>query len=107
MKGRNSQMPKEQSTNKKDKRYPSEFKESAVKLATDSKKPIAQTARELGVNVHTLYSWVEKHSIPGPIMRKDEHHFDEIKRLKKELARVTEERDLLKKAAAYFAKEVR
>ena len=40
-------------------------------------------------------------------MRKDEHHFDEIKRLKKELARVTEERDLLKKAAAYFAKEIR
>jgi transposase len=38
-------------------------------------------------------------------MRTDEHIFDENKRLKKELARVIQERDLLKKAAAYFAKE--
>jgi transposase len=38
-------------------------------------------------------------------MKNDENHFDEIKRLKKELARVTEERDLLKKATAYFARE--
>lgn len=100
-------MSEKQNTNKKEKPYPSEFKESAVKLATCSKNPIAQTARELGVNVHTLYSWIEKYSSPEPVMRKDEHHFDEIKRLKKELARVTEERDLLKKAAAYFAKEIR
>ena len=100
-------MSEKQPTNKKEKPYPSEFKESAVKLATGSKNPIAQTARELGVNVHTLYSWVEKYSSSEPAMRKDEHHFDEIKRLKKELARVTEERDLLKKAAAYFAKEIR
>ncbi|WP_342272513.1 hypothetical protein [Candidatus Tisiphia endosymbiont of Parasteatoda lunata] len=38
-------------------------------------------------------------------MRTDEHLYDELKRLKKDLARVTQERDLLKKAAAYFAKE--
>lgn len=38
-------------------------------------------------------------------MRTTDHYFDEIKQLKKELARVTQERDLLKKAAAYFAKE--
>ena len=39
------------------------------------------------------------------MMRTDEHLYDELKRLKKDLARVTQERDLLKKAAAYFAKE--
>ena len=38
-------------------------------------------------------------------MRSDEHLYDEVKRLKKELIRVTQERDLLKKAAAYFAKD--
>jgi transposase len=39
------------------------------------------------------------------MIRTDEHLYDELKRLKKDLARVTQERDLLKKAAAYFAKE--
>lgn len=38
-------------------------------------------------------------------MQTDEHIYDELKRIKKDLARVTQERDLLKKAAAYFAKE--
>jgi len=88
------------------KTYSSEFKESSVKLAIESKNPIAQTARELGVNANTLYTWIGKYSRPKePSMRTDEHLYDEVKRLKKELTRVTQERDLLKKAAAYFAKE--
>ena len=86
--------------------YSSEFKESAVKLAIEAKHPIAQTARELGVNVNTLHTWIGKYSqSKGASTRTTEHHFDEIKQLKKELARVSQERDLLKKAAAYFAKE--
>ena len=86
--------------------YPSEFRESAVKLAIESNCPIAQTARELGINVNTLHTWIGKYSTPKvAAMRTIDHHFDEIKQLKKELARVTQERDLLKKAAAYFAKE--
>jgi transposase len=89
--------------------YSSEFKESSVKLAVEAKHPIAQTARDLGINANTLYSWIGKYSTTSmePPMRTDEHIYDEVKRLKKELARVTEERDLLKKAAAYFAKESR
>jgi transposase len=86
--------------------YPAEFKESAVKLAIESKHPIAQTARELGIRPYTLYGWITKYSKPkGSAARTDEHIYDENKRLKKELARVTQERDLLKKAAAYFARE--
>lgn len=86
--------------------YPSEFKESAVKLAIESSHPISQTAKELGINVNTLHTWIGKYSKPKEgMMRTTDHHFDEIKQLKKELARVTQERDLLKKAAAYFAKE--
>lgn len=86
--------------------YPSEFKESAVKLAIESGHPIAQTAKELGINVNILHTWISKHSKPEKeILRVSTHQFDEIKQLKKDLARVTQERDLLKKAAAYFAKE--
>ncbi len=94
---------------KKPNTYTSEFKESAVKLAIESDQPIAATARDLGVNVNTLHTWISKYSKPKQqqsVERTDEHIYDEIKRLKKELARVTQERDLLKKATAYFAKEV-
>lgn len=93
-------------TNIKPKVYPAEFKESAVKLAIESKRPVAQTAKELGITRNTLYTWVDKYCKPKEsIMRTDEHLYDELKRLKKDLARVTQERDLLKKAAVYFAKE--
>lgn len=87
--------------------YTSEFKESAVKLAIESDQTIAQTARDLGVNPNTLHTWISKYSKPKTaVERTDEHIYDENKRLKKELAKVTQERDLLKKATAYFAKEI-
>lgn len=87
--------------------YTPEFKESAVKLAIESEQPVTQTARELGVNPNTLHTWISKYSKPAASTaeRTDEHLYDELKRLKKELAKVTQERDLLKKATAYFAKE--
>jgi transposase len=89
--------------------YLSEFKESAVKLALEADQTIAQTARDLDVNPNTLHTWIGKYSKPKKtaMERTDEHIYDENKRLKKELARVTQERDLLKKATAYFAKEIR
>ena len=93
-------------TESKTKIYTPEFKEAAVKLAIESEQPIARTARELGVIKATLYEWIRKYSKPkGSIKGTDEHLYDELKRLKKDLARVIQERDLLKKAAAYFAKE--
>ena len=93
--------------NKKPNTYTSEFKESAVKLALESDQPIAQTARDLGVNSNTIHTWINKYSKPkGTVERTDDHIYDENKRLKKELAKVTQERDLLKKATAYFAKEM-
>ena len=86
--------------------YTSEFKESAVRMAIESKHPIAQTARDLGVNVNTLHTWIGKYSRPKEDSKvRDVYSFDEVKQLKKDLARVIQERDLLKKAAAYFAKE--
>lgn len=94
-------------TKKPNKTYTSEFKESTVKLAVETDQPISQTARELGVNVNTLHTWISKYSKPvkATTNRSDEHIYDEVKRLKKELSKVTQERDLLKKATAYFARE--
>jgi len=94
----------------KPKVYTAEFRESAVKLAIESDKSVAQTARDIGVNENTLHTWISKYSRPVDNLkakRTDEHLYEELKRLKKEVCRLTEERDLLKKAAAYFAKEQR
>jgi len=90
-------------------KYTAEFKENAVKRANESSN-VAETARELGIKENTLYNWVyqySRHAKPDKAVRTDEHLYDELKRLKKDVARLTEERDLLKKAAAYFAKEIR
>jgi len=90
--------------------YSAEFRSTSVKLAIDSDLPIAQTAKNLGINPNTLHTWINKYSQPkeqNKAVRTDEHLYDELKRLKKEIARLTEERDLLKKAAAYFAREQR
>jgi transposase len=97
-------------TQEKPKTYTAEFRESAVKLATESDKPVAQTARDLGINENTLHTWIGKYTRPletNKSVRTDDHLYEELKRLKKENARLLEERDLLKKAAAYFAREQR
>jgi transposase len=87
------------------KRYPEEFKIEAVKQIIERGYPVSEVSKRLDVTTHSLYAWVKKY---GP--DKDQHQAKadeqaELKRLRKELARVTEERDLLKKAAAYFARE--
>jgi transposase len=94
---------------RKTKHYPLEFKESSAKLAADSNQPISETARALGIHVTTLHGWVNKYH-PGskhngaaqPVIDPLQA---EVKLLKKALAKVTQERDILKKAAAYFASE--
>jgi len=73
-------------TEPKPKIYPAEFKESAVKLAIESNKPMAQTAKELGITRTTLYTWVDKYSTPKKsMMRTDEHLYDEMILLAAEL----------------------
>ena len=86
----------------KPKVYTAEFKESAVKLANESSQPVAQTARDIGVNENTLHTWISKYSRAvdnTKATRTDDHLYEELKRLKKEVALLTEERNLLKKAA--------
>lgn len=87
--------------------YSTEFKERTLNMVIRSDKPTSQIARELGINVSTLYAWVNK-AKSGKAEESElntEELFDELQRVKKELAEVKEQRDILKKATAYFAKE--
>lgn len=90
--------------------YSSEFKQDSVKLAVESDQPVAQTARDLGVNPNSLYTWIAKYRQPETPVNKgsgENHPYEELKRLRRENAQLKEERDILKKAAAYFAKNSR
>ena len=86
--------------------YTPEFRASAVKLAIETDQPKAATARELGININTLHTWVNQYhktSQPNPTQVDEKHLYDQLKELKKENHKLKEERDILKKAAAYFA----
>jgi len=56
------------------------------------------------VSIHSIYAWTKHYSVPEDERKAQDVQADELKRLKAELKRVTEERDILRKAAAYFAK---
>ncbi len=86
-------------------RYPEEFKIEAVKHITERGLRVADVAERLGVSVHSLYAWVKRYSKPQVQRQQVDDQQAELRRLRAELKRVTEERDILKKAAAYFAKE--
>ena len=77
--------------------YPAEFKERTVKLGVESDQPIAQTARDLGINENTLHTWIGKYHRAERQEKEvhDEHLYEELKRLRKENARLKEERDIL------------
>ena len=85
-----------------------EFKLEAVRLVRAGGAPAAQN-RDLGIHPHLLHKWTKEfesdpeHSFPGQGNMKPEQL--EIERLRREVQRLKAERDILKKAAAYFAKE--
>ncbi|MGY4524520.1 transposase [Pseudomonas sp. TE21394] len=86
-------------------RYPEEFKIEAVKQVTEKGKPVADVAQRLGMSAHSLYAWIKLYSKPQEQRQQDDDQQAELRKLRAELKHVTEERDILKKAAAYFAKE--
>ena len=87
-------------------RYSDDFKRDAIQQITERGYSTAEVSRRLGVSCHSLYAWVKRYSksTDNPA---GEDQSAEVRRLKLELARVTEERDILKKATAYFAKDVK
>jgi len=83
--------------------YSDEFKRDAVHQITVRGYPVREVSRRLGVSPYSLYKWLKL--FREPTQKAVVDHEAENRRLKRELARVTEERDILKKATAYFARE--
>ncbi len=88
-------------------RYTPEFKEGAVRQVTEKGHSVQEVAARLGVSSHSLYKWVKAVRPEKDEVRSDEllDAKKQILKLRAELRRVEEERDILKKAAAYFARE--
>jgi transposase len=84
-------------------RYSAEFKAEAVRLARASSDPLAKVARDVGVNAETLRVWVQAALPPSTAVTDDERV--ELKRLRREVRELRMERDILKKATAFFAKQ--
>lgn len=90
-------------------KYSPEFKMEAVRLAETSGGPAAVIARELGIRPNLLYRWRQELAEDGQEAFPGQGHLkaseEEVRQLRRELARVQQERDILKKAVAFFAKE--
>jgi transposase len=102
-----SRVKKNQSTAKQRrsrKVYTQEFRDEAVRLSVTSGKSVAEIARDLDIAADTLHSWRRaahyEHRMPVP---DDETAEQKLKRLQKENELLRQERDILKKAIAYFA----
>ena len=97
-------------TTKTRRQYTDEFKAEAVRLVRDSARPVTQVARDLGIADHLLYRWraeqqqAESHGQTRQSIRAEQ---EELTRLRRENAILKQERDFLKRAAAFFAKESR
>jgi transposase len=90
-------------------KYSPEFKRDAVALVHSSGRPINQVARELGLSHETLRSWVKRDRIdrgqgaPGELTS---DQLEELRSLRRQVKELEAEREILRKAAAYFAKEM-
>jgi transposase-like protein len=93
----------------KGKRYTPEFKERAARRVVDNSLPIAQVARELGVNDTTLGFWVKDYrkKLSGQPLPPDMPDAERVRELERRVRELELENTFLKKAAAYFAKEHR
>jgi len=85
--------------------YPEEFKIEAVKQITERGHRVAEVSARIGVSQQSLYKWIKLFAVPESERQVQVSQTEELRRLKAELRRVTEERDILKKAAAYFARQ--
>lgn len=94
---------------RKQNHYTPEFRQRAIELVTRKKYTVQQAAESLGVKFHTMDYWVREHRKKNRVERAmTEGDKDQlIDTLQKELAELRQEKEILKKAAAYFAKESR
>lgn len=87
------------------KRYPEEFKIEAAKQVTNRGYKISDVASRLGITTKSLYAWVKRYGEPSNEHKALAEQQAELRQLKAQLRRITEERDILKEAAVYFASE--
>lgn len=73
--------------------------------ATGRGHKVTEGSARIGASQHRLYKWIKAHGLPAPERQVTNSQAEELRRLKAELKRVTEARDILKRAAAYFAKQ--
>lgn len=86
-------------------RYTEEFKRDAVSQVKDRGYSVNDVSERLGISTKSLYAWITQFHKPIKVHQRDNEQSAEIRRLKAELVRVKEERDILKKATAYFARD--
>jgi transposase len=90
------------------KKYTTEFKQQAVKLVTEQGYTIVKAAQSLGVSNSNIHRWLAQFSDASPVLSKKykpDPNQEELNRLRKENLRLKQEREILKKAAAFFANE--
>jgi transposase len=88
--------------------YSKEFKREAVQLVRTSGRPVPQLAKELGVSPQSLRNWAVQHDVEdGKSEGLSSQEREELRRLRREVKVLAEEREILKKAAAFFASESR
>ena len=89
------------------KQYPKEFKDEAVALVLEQGYSVSEAAKSLGITAGMLYKWKELHEqqAEGKALAEDER--GELKRLRKEVKDLRMEKEILKKASAFFAKEMK
>ncbi len=87
------------------KRYTDEFKIEAVRQVTERGYKVNDVAERLGISIKSLRDWTKKFGDNQDHHQQLSEHQLEIRKLKAELRRVTEERNILKEAAVYFASE--
>lgn len=86
--------------------YPPEFRREAVQLARTSERSIAQVARDLGISNQTLRNWIKQADVDaGKREGLSTEEREELRRLRRENRTLLQEREILKKAAAFFARE--
>ena len=96
-------------TDKKRKRYDRQFKLDAVSLVVNGGRSVAEVARDLGISENTLHKWKRELSLEGseafPGKGRLATQEEELRRLRRALAQAEEDRDILKKALAFFSKD--
>ena len=89
------------------KRYPKEFKEEAVALIREQGYTVAQAAESVGVSASLLHKWRAKIEAQLNGEELSDEEYEELKQLRKEVKRLRMEKKILKKASAFFAREMK